>query len=391
MQIKTTNREILPVLRLLAGIAAEKTFWERNLNRTILEVSENEIKLVTFAGTRVVSIRIEGEILEPGIGCFDVKQASEYLKFTPPNATIEILEGENGINLIHPDGTVRFLTPNFTTAYEQIDVWRREVRQKGKACFRVSEKELKGILAFTSIIPKGEHPRFTLDCVQVAYKKNLILVSNTDGYRVTRAFGGAEVGKPGELLLGAEVVDTLIDVLEPKSESMIECSATENLFEIRTDRFVYLGQLRAGNFPPLGGLLRDQSAENVRMPRKDLLRALRIVAGDEDLKSVKLRVHPKGASIEFGREEQRNEGSLFELENGLSIFEGETGSSRSFGIVLDKHFLLEVVSKVRSEFLIFGIEGDHEPVTISDDTLTFIHLLAPIRNIETPVEKKRAA
>lgn len=391
MQIKTTNREILPVLRLLAGIAAEKTFWERNLNRTILEVSENEIKLVTFAGTRVVSIRIEGEILKPGIGCFDVKQASEYLKYTPPNSTVEILEGETGINLIHQDGTVKFFTPNFTVAHDQIEVWRREVRQKGKACFRVSERELKGILAFTSIIPKGEHPRFALDCVQIAYKKNLILVTNSDGYRITRAFAGAEAGAVGEFLLGTEVVETLIDVLEPKSESLIECSATENLFEIRTDRFVYLGQLRAGVFPPLGGLLRDQSAENVRMPRKDLLRALRIVAGDEDLKSVKLRVHPKGASIEFGKEEQGNEGSLFELENGLSIFEGETGSSRSFGITLDKQYLLEVVSRVRTEFLIFGIEGELEPVTISDDTLSFIHLLAPIRNTVAPVEKKRAA
>lgn len=345
------------------------------LSNVLIETEEGRLKLTTSNTETSISCYVGASVDKEGAITVPANLLKEFVSnLNTPHIEVELKDSKlhltAGKNKSRLHGIAASSYPELPTTPDDAAVIELDPQVFASAV---------SLVAFSAA---ADDSRPILSGILLKYKDGNLTLVSADGFRLSeRAIKVGANLEPFEIVVPAK---TLIEVsrIFSKSTDPIKFVISEDnnmaLFE-SNDIYIYT-RILEGQFPDYEKLIPDGHEVEAEFSAQDLLEAVRLnnvfAKRRQDIHSpITVKFNPEGLvkvnsiSQETGRNDSEIECSI------------EMSGEDEVEMVFNSRFLLDVLTNVKSDRLVFSSKGNLTPGVIksSEDT-DYIHLIMPIRN-----------
>src|SRR5919206_717269 len=359
LQLVSRGVSARSTIQLLGGILLEGREEELGLSATDMEISiqTSSRAEVEEEGRVVIPARIFNDIVRslPG-GSFE-------LDYDTSEGTVRLVAGEN-------EYRIRAYAAD---DYPQLPVFPEE------GTFRMSGDSLVETVEKVSRSYSRDETRPVLTGILISFEESRVRMVTTDSYRLSiketelaTTFDGSR-----EAIIPARAMQEVSRIFSSSEEEQIEVVLSENQALFRIGDVLFGTRLIEGNFPEYRRLLPNAFEREISISREDLVETLRRVN-----LFAQRQTPPVPVSLAF------SEGAV-----EVTVRNGEVGEAREklpatseddFNISFNPSYLLDGVSAVDSEKVLFKLNEPLKPGLIVPDTdgeePDFLYLIMPMRD-----------
>lgn len=225
--------------------------------------------------------------------------------------------------------------------------------------FAASPDESRPVLAGVVFIIEGD---------------KLTLVA-TDSYRLAETQLAVKKSKDAKVIVPARTINELIRVIgDYEGDIELKFSSTEAVFEVGDISIV--SRLIDGKFPDYKQIIPSQSKTEVVAQRADLLNIVKVASifARENANTIKMKFDANSISIASSATSVGENSSSIDVQ-----INGAPGE-----ISLNARYLIDVLSAIKSEQVLIGINDKLDPCRIrpqqKNEAIEYTHIIMPLRS-----------
>lgn len=381
MLFSVTKDSFSRLFKLAALVAIEKKSGSNSIVGSHVLLSAQNNNLTLTATDHDVELIVEEYVADgvqlSGAAVVPFRKISEICRAMTENVTLNISVQDPPslkFNIESSQGcfALNYLLPDvFPIVSHKIFNYEFTVEVKllqnlfGKVAFAMGDDEGRRFL-------NGVFLHFAVDeIVSVAADGHRLMVWEVDNASAYNIFNGQTKDPLKILIPRKSVFDVLKIINELSADCLLKIYVGDNHFRIQTNNITYTSRLLAATFPPFKKLI-PRHAKNVltvqREPLKNCLLRAAALLGDRT-QGVKVKFSRNFLKI-TGRSEQED----LVTESLPATFEGD-----EIEVGFNIKYLLDFLSNVISDTIIFKIENSTTGTLIHDATLSGSYVLMPMQ------------
>jgi DNA polymerase-3 subunit beta len=246
--------------------------------------------------------------------------------------------------------------------------------EKGEEIISAKKADIEEYILRTVFSAAIDSSRPALSGVLLDKEKNEVLLVATDGYRLSlqkNVFKALE-GLTKPLVVPARIIKELLSIKEEGDVVKVFVSQKNNQIIFLQNETILVGRLIDAEYPDYEKIIPTEFATKVEIERERLQNAIKIcsVFARETANIIKFSIEKNKIIV------SANSPSVG--EDAVDVDAATTGEENE--IAFNAKYLLDVLSAVTSEVLVFEMNGPLNPgvFRIKGDN-SFLHLIMPIR------------
>lgn len=352
-----SNKNIIPVLNC---IKFELTNEGLNLLST-----DNDIAIKLFIGKEnIENIDTCGELLVSGKYIYDIIKKL-------PNEIVKIEEVVDNKVFINTSSSSFNLNCNNASEFPRLDL------KESNNPIIINKKIFKNIIKQTSFATSTQESRPILTGINFKISKNLMEVTATDSYRVSKKniYLDNEVGEEFNLIIPTRNLNELSKLLDDE-ENNIEIHVFNNKVIFKFDNIIMMSRLINGTFPDISKLIPTESDFKLKLDIKlsDFYNALdraSLFTNEDDKNTIELKT---------GLNEIVITSNIPEIGNVEEKIEATKNNDSDIEIAFSSRYMMEALKALECENVEISFSGEVKPIIIKNkDDDNLIELIVPIR------------
>jgi len=326
-----------------------------------------EGKKLFFTATNLeiaINYSIEADIQNEGAITIPAKVFTNYVSLLKPGEVVlEVTEGLTlNVKSEHENIKIKGINTDEFPLIPQIE--------KNES-FKISAKTLKEMANQVTFSASNNLSRPVLMGVLFELKDNMFKMVTTDSYRLSEKSVDLKSDIEVSCIVPSRTVSELAKVLDDsKDEVVIYTSKNQVLFEYKT--LSLTSRLIEGSFPDYKKIIPKESKTSVKVNKDEFMLGVKKT-------NLFVREHNSGIKVDLGSKKmllQTEENQVGEGRVELPVdIQGEDNE-----IALNAQFLLDVLSQLKDNEIIFEVDGKLSPVTIkSEKGDGYLHIIMPLR------------
>lgn len=348
------------------------------INHAVSTRSQLPILLNILLEVKDKSLSLTSTDLEIGITTtFPAEVMSEGAITVPAKTFFELISSlsEKETELELEDNNLFVTTKNSKTSFstQPADEFPKLYLEKGKNIAEIKGKGLSEDLGPVIFATSIDMSRPVLTGVLLRPEKDGILMVATDGYRLSSKKSKTKIDKlEAPLVVPSRVLRETVNMKDPEKNIEIYIAKEQNQIIFEQEGAVLVGRLIEGEFPAFEKIIPSDESTSITFDREELLKAVKMcsIFARESANIIKMSLKKQSLTV------SSQTPSLG--ENIVTVDAKMTGEENE--IAFNARYLLDVLSHIPGEELVFGMTGPLNPGVFrikGDDT--FLHLIMPIR------------
>jgi DNA polymerase-3 subunit beta len=372
MKFSTTQNVVLRALMLVfGGIAKAQEHSmvnikaDRSTGVVTLETKNLDVKIKSFFTSQVEQ---SGEVFVEFIKLIEIIK-----KLNPTN---DVLLEVKDLTLNIKNGKSKFSVKAVDISNE-----RDGFEAPKNASFKIMSKKVLSLIDKTKFSIYPDETRFNLNGLLFQFKEaeghSFLTTVSTDGHRLSFCKLEASMPEGGsfpKIILPKKSTIELRKILEQGEDEELEISLFERQINFSSKSFSFVSKLIDAEFPEYEKVIPQENTKITTISRKEFIslieRVATIHAGSSE-NNIKLTFAPNLLTILAKNK-----------DTGEAMDEIATESSFEEAIEVNYNYsyLLEILSHISSEKLLFCLKDERTPALIKDEKLdSYFYILMPMR------------
>ena len=354
MKISIARDDLLAVLNQVLGVV-ERRNTIPILSNVKIEAVDGQLKLTATDMDLEAVAHVDAEIEEDGATTIPAKRLSDIVRLLPAGAVVRMEDGDGRVKV--QSGRSRFTLPCRPVADFPLMAGGELPHM-----FRIASGEMKGLVDRTRFAISTDETRYYLNgiCLHES-KRNGVAVLRavaTDTHRLASvevSLPDGAAGMPGVIVPHKTVTE--LRKLTDESAADVEVALSESMIRFACGAAVLTSKLIDGTYPDYQRVIPVGNGRQLRVDRGDLVSAVSRVAAisGEKTRAINLAIGdgPMVLSARYAGGDALDEVDV-EYDGGI------------MEIGFNAKYLLEVVSHIGGEIILFELSNDLEPAIIRD-------------------------
>jgi DNA polymerase-3 subunit beta len=373
MKFTTTQNSTLKSLMLVLGGVAKS-----GESQMVKITANKDAKKITFK-TRNIDIDIksyfEANVDESGEVAVEFTKLIEVVKKL--NSSIDVSFETKDLTLNIKSGKSKFALNGAKTQ----NIEEPTFKEGAKSTFRIMSKQLLSLIDKTKFSIFPDETRFNLNGVLLQFKevnsKSYLTAVSTDGHRLSYAEIEAS-NKSGEslpkVIIPKKCTLELRKILDASQDEEIEVSLYEKQFSIFSPTMQFTSKLIDAEFPEYQKVIPKENTKIIKINRKDFIGLVERVA------TIHAGSSENSLTLTFSSDLLKIKGTNNNTGEATDEISTECKLEDAISINYNFVYLLEILSHIGSENLLFCLKDEKTPALIKDETLTsYFYILMPMR------------
>ncbi len=350
------NRGQLPILA--------NVLIEADKEGILLSATNLEIGLKVTAG---------GKINEEGALTIPAKSLGEFVQSLPAGNVTLATEGEK----LKIEGGKLAATFTGISATEFPVISKLDEKKDGHRAFKLKKQLIEDVAGQVAYAAASDESRPVLTGVKFETSGDKLLITATDGFRLSRKIITAEEGsknfEKGLILPSRTVVEMARIVSEGKKDDVELGMAGESNQVVLSYEGIYLSsRILEGNFPDVDKIIPKTEKTEIVLDKEELMRAVKAVSifARDSANVVRFKIEGEILSVEASSSQTGE--SRVEIEADKK---GEDGQ-----IAFNYRYVTDFLNSVNSERVVFKMNDSLAPgiFGVEKDT-SLVHIIMPVR------------
>lgn len=350
-----SNKNIIPVLNCIK--------FELTNEGLYLLSTDNDIAIKTFIEKdKIENIDTCGEILISGRYIYDIIKKL-------PNEIVKIEEVVDNKIFITTTSSSFNLNCNNASEFPRLDL------KESKNPVILGKKVIKNIIRQTAFATSSQESRPTLTGINFKIVKNLMEVTATDSYRVSKKniYLDNEYSEEVNIIIPTRNLNELSKLLDDGEENL-EMHIFNNKVIFIFDNIIMMSRLINGTFPDISKLIPTDFQLKLNMDLNSFYNALdraSLFTNEDDKNTIQLKTGENNIVITS---------NIPEIGNVEEKIEAEKNNKENIEIAFSSRYMMEALKALECENIEIAFSGEVKPIIIKNkDDDNLIQLIVPIR------------
>lgn len=371
MKIRVWSHDLKRAIEKAEKIAAKKTRLEI-LEHLLLTATGDAITLTASNLTSWITVRVDGEVLEPGLAILQ----AENLKLIK-KCSDKLIIYKNYSNIV-VEGTRKL---EFTQTYNSDEFPESNHVIKGQKAFSINASEFKNALKIKRMASK-EEIRPQLNSANIRGNRIMAL----DGYRLGVINLNVDNRYNGDLMIPLETVEQLDKIIGKKDDYSLEFTYQlkqdakdgVELLTITGDEWVLTTRVRDGGYMDIDRVIPQDYVITTNIIIKPLIESLKFFKNIKQRKKDVMTIKIMHNSMRFTKQNEKQKVSETFMVNMNAKYYIE-----SYTIGCNDRYLQDALQTIDTdEITIRFAESNVQPFIITNEDETELYLIMPIRIAE---------
>lgn len=366
MEISVKQEKISQALNNVGRVASSRT--QLPILNNILLKTENNRLLIAATNLEIATTQYIGaKVTKPGSITIPAKLLMDFMS-NLPKENIELKVVSNNLHI--KCGKFSSIINGFIADdFPELPT----INEKSSIKYEINTDDFKRAISQTLITVSSDMTRPILTGIYWHTFEGKLVLASTDGYRLSERVI-VDTKSEVSAIIPASTLQEVIRVIIEENEE-IEILFDETQVRFRINEVEIISRLIDGNFPDYRQLIPKNTNTNITISKNELIRITKISG---------LFSRDSGGSITLKADKSSNLLTIHSIasELGENTSEAEAIITEDGQVALNSRYLLEGLSAIDGEEVLFGFSGKLSPCILksTEKNTNYYHVIMPIKS-----------